>query len=163
MPRRFYPIFTDEAIVTAPVTLQTYQYIPQWNDVAYTGAGSTAYRIVAEAPFDGRIDGVFFVPDNSITAISTKRWRIHLVNRGQFGTDTPVEITQAWKTSTNLTACAWVELPVSTTKSNVEVTQGDIIAWRAVQEIDAGADNTNPSARPTGMLIVWWAALTTGS
>lgn len=150
MPRSFYP---RRAVVAAPVSAQMEQYISQWSDVSYTGAGSVAYRIVGVAPIDGELVGVTFIPDRDLTPTATKRWRIHVLNRGEGGTGTTA-MTDVYETSAALTACVPVTFTLHENTNHLVVTAGEVIAWRAVMQIDAGAADTNPSARPSGVLIL---------
>jgi hypothetical protein len=132
-----------------------------WSDVTHSGDGSIAYRVIGEAPFDGIVVTAFFVPDKDVQVDATKRWVIDLINAGADGSG-DTAITEAWSTGAAVTALEVIDFdpaaPVGEGALVVDplaVEAGDLIVWRAVQEIDAGAANSTASARPTGWVKVY--------
>lgn len=163
MPRVFTPrtvgdpgeLVTD----TVPQIDEIAAAIGTWDHEPHTGDGSTAYRVIGAAPEAGTVVYAFFVPDVSVSTDPDKRWLVHLINAGDDGTGT-TEITDVLSTGFALTALEPVDfdeaaLPPNTlTPDPLVVAKNDLIVWRAVQEIDAGAEDNTASARPTGHVTV---------
>lgn len=156
MPR----VFTPRSVqISVPVTAQIETYIASWNTVPWAGNGTTGFRIAGLAPITGELVEAVFIPDDPVTAVATKRWRIHVLNRGAGGTAT-TEMTQVLTTATSLTSCVPVNLTLSATDANLLVESGDVIVWRAVFQIDAGETDTNATTRPTGTLVLTFMDVT---
>lgn len=150
MPR----VFTPRSVrTTAPVTAQIETYISLWNTVPWEGDGTTGFRIAGLAPIDGELVEAVFIPDDPVTPKSDRRWLIHVLNRGAAGTAT-TEMTQVLSTATSLTSCVPVQIGLNATDANLLVSSGDVIAWRAVFEIDGTPDDINSSKMPTGVLVL---------
>lgn len=163
MPRSFYPrtigdpgeLVTD----TVPEVVEVAATIDSWDHETHSGDGSTAYRIVGEVPYDGTVVYAVFVPERSVQVDANKRWLVHLINAGSDGSG-DTEITDVISTGFALTALEPVDFDAAAFPSvgiaidPLTVAENDLIVWRAVQEIDAGAANSNASTRPTGLVKV---------
>jgi hypothetical protein len=94
-------------------------------------AGSDGVISVAEAPFDGTISGVSYIPDVAVTGADTNTRTLSFVNKGQAGSGTVTPATLALVSGVNLGAFVEKDFILSSTASDLVVAQGDIIAFKS--------------------------------
>lgn len=105
------------------------QIIEQRVPAALAG-DATADFTLGVAPQSGAIISVTFIPDAAITGANTNSFTSSVVNKGQAGAGTTVAASKAFVSGTNATAFAGTDITVSGTPANLDVVQGDVIAWR---------------------------------
>lgn len=157
-PRRIN--ISQAAVNTAPAFKDVVSHIDIWNNVPFSGAGSTAYRIAGEAPIDGYLDAAYLILDNTSTASAEtgRYWTITLVNAGPSGTSTQVTMTTAIKTDVTRNHLTVITFPIILTGNARKVLQGDIIALKAVQ-----GSASNPGAFVSGLMTMQFSASRQGS
>lgn len=95
--------------------------------------------VLAQAPYAGRAISVEYVPEAAITGAATNNRTVSVVNRGQDGTGTAVVATLTFASGTNAAASDDVNLTLGT-GVNIEVAEGDTLAWRSVHNGTGIAD-----------------------
>ena len=88
-------------------------------------------KILAECPFDGTVTAVSYTPDAAITGANTNTRRVALVNRGSAGTGTTIVAELQFNSGVDAVAGDEETITLSGTAANLEVTQGDILAWES--------------------------------
>jgi len=84
---------------------------------------------LGRAPFAGSVSRVTFASDAAITGANTNTRRLSLMNRGQDGTGTTEIAAIQFNAGVNAPAFDEVVLPLSGTPANLNVNEGDILAF----------------------------------
>jgi hypothetical protein len=108
---------------------------------AVSTAGNDQDTVATQAPFDGTITGVQYVPVSSITGADTNSRTISLVNKGQAGSGSTTVATLALTSGVNAAADDDKTVTLSGTSANLQVTAGDTLLWRSVH---VGTGITDP-------------------
>lgn len=122
--------------MTAPLRRVVEQDVP-----AVSTATNDADTILAQAPFDGTVAEVQYVPAAGITGADTNTRTVSLVNRGQDGSGTTVVATLTFASGTNATADNEVTVPVSGVADATNIVEGDTLAWHSAH---VGTGMTDP-------------------
>jgi hypothetical protein len=108
---------------------------------AVSTAGNDQDTVAAQAPFDGVVTGVQYVPVGAITGADTNSRTLSLVNKGQAGSGTTTVATLALTSGVNATADDDKTITLSGTSANLQVASGDTLLWRSVH---VGTGITDP-------------------
>jgi hypothetical protein len=84
---------------------------------------------VCEAPFDGTVTGVSYVPEAAVTGANTDSRTLTLVNKGQAGADSTVVATLAFTVGVNGVAYDEKAFTLSAVAGATTVVAGDIIEF----------------------------------
>jgi hypothetical protein len=108
---------------------------------AVATAGNDQDSVAAQAPFDGVITGVQYVPVAAITGADTNSRTLSLVNKGQAGAGSTTVATLALTNGVNAVADDDKPVTLSGTSANLQVASGDTLLWRSVH---VGTGITDP-------------------
>lgn len=107
-------------------------------------AGNDASTPAVEAPFDGTVTGVTYVPAATITGAATNNRTVSLVNKGQDGSGTTVVASLNFGNGTNAAAFDEKAITLSVTAADLVVAAGDELAWLSTH---IGTGITDPGGR----------------
>jgi hypothetical protein len=110
-------------------------------------AGNDLTTILGRAPFTGVVTAVTYSTVTAITGANTNSRTVSLVNKGQSGAGTTVIATIAYTSGVNTVAFDENTVTVSVTAADLNVVEGDILAWTSVHVGTGIAD-------PGGTVIV---------
>ena len=108
---------------------------------AVSTAGNDDDSVVCQAPFDGTVSAVQYVPEAAITGADTNRRTVSLVNKGQAGSGSTTVASLALTNGVNAAANDEKAVTLSGTAANLNVTAGDTLLWRSVH---VGTGITDP-------------------
>lgn len=102
-------------------------------------------QVIGEAPFAGAVSGVTFTPETNVVGQATNFRTFRVVNRGQDGNGN-VEVASLAFSAGSVTADDFDErtIPLSGTQANLNVAEGDILAW---DETVAGTGLASPGGK----------------
>lgn len=109
----------DKAPLTRKLTADT--------DALAVGVDSS--YSVGPAPFAGTVASVTYTPPAAITGANTNSRTLTLVNKGQSGSGSTVIATLALTNGVNAAAFDETALTLSGTAANLEVAEGDVLAF----------------------------------
>lgn len=121
----------------------------QRSQVDAAGAAVTVQTVVCEAPFDGVITRVAYVPSTTITGTNTTSRTLTCTNRGQTGAGTTVAATLALVSGVNAPADDAKALTLGVA-ANLVVAAGDVITFESTAVSTGIAD-------PGGSVVVEFA------
>lgn len=107
---------------------------------AVSTAGNDDDTVIAQAPFDGTITAVDYVPEAAITGAATNHRTVSLVNKGQAGSGTTTVATLTFDTGVNAAANNERTITLSETGANLVVAAGDTLQWRSIHVATGIAD-----------------------
>lgn len=107
-------------------------------------AGGTSSAVVGEAPYDGVVKAVTFIPNATITGASTNNRKFALVNKKQDGSGTTEIASVTYNNGTNAAGFDRSALTLSGTAANLEIDAGDVLA---VVETVNGSGMTHSGGR----------------
>lgn len=116
--------------------------------VGSVGATADLTSPVAEAPFDGVVSGVEYIPTSVLTGADTNSRTGTLYNRGQSGSGTTVVASKAFTAGVNAPANDNTAITLSAVAGATAVAKGDILDW---ESLHVGASGL---ADPGGILRV---------
>ena len=94
------------------------------------GATANGTVVVGEAPFDGNVTAVVYVPEADITGAASPASRtFSLVNKGQDGNGTTVVATLAMVGGVNAADFDDKAITLSVVADATDVVAGDVLAW----------------------------------
>lgn len=93
------------------------------------GAAVSDEIVVGEAPFAGTVSAVTYAATADVTGADTNTRTISVVNKGQDGNGTTVVATLALTAGVNLDSYDEKPLTLSATAANLDVAEGDILAF----------------------------------
>lgn len=96
-------------------------------DLAPSAAGADTNEPVGEAPFDGTVISVTYVPRSTLTGANTDSRTIAVVNKGQSGSGSTSVASKAFTSGVNATGNDETAITLSGTAANLEVVEGDIL------------------------------------
>ena len=108
---------------TAPLVRKLEAVIPA------AGATTAQDQVLGEAPFAATVSGVSFTPDANITGHDTNYRTFALVNKGSDGNGTTTVASLAFVAAVSATDYNESALTLSSTAADLEVEEGDILAW----------------------------------
>lgn len=97
--------------------------------VSNVAAAADMSNTVAIAPFDGTVTGVSYVADTTLTGANTDSRTLSLVNKGQAGSGTTTVASKAFTNGVNATAFDETAITLSATAADLEVSEGDVLAF----------------------------------
>jgi hypothetical protein len=103
----------------------------EYSQPAISTAGNSDTSILGECPFDATVTGVSYTPDASITGANTNTRLIRVVNRGTTGAGTTVVASLQFDSGVNATAGDERALTLSGTAANLNVAEGEILAFES--------------------------------
>jgi hypothetical protein len=107
----------------APLTQKFQEVVP-----ALTILAGDSYTIL-EAPYDGEVTEVSYIPDSNITGADSPASRtLTLINKGQAGNGTTVMATLAFTLGTDATDFNESLFTLSAVEGAVEFVEGDVLA-----------------------------------
>lgn len=95
-------------------------------------AGAEGYAMMGEAPFDGTVTRVVYIPHTVITGAATNNRTHTLFNRKLDGTGVVSVATLNYGNGTNGAARDAVTIPLSGTAANKVVAQGDVLQFESL-------------------------------
>jgi hypothetical protein len=98
---------------------------------AVATAGSSQNTNLADAPYDGTVTYVGYVPVAAITGANTNTRQVQLVNKGQAGSGNTVIATLSFVSGTNAAASDEVSVPLSGTANATTIASGDVLQWQS--------------------------------
>jgi hypothetical protein len=98
-------------------------------DVDAVAAGADGTVNIGRAPFDGTITAVNYVPNATLTGANTDSRTLSIINKGQSGSGTTSVASKAFTSGVNAPASDETPLTLSGTAANLNVVQGDILAF----------------------------------
>jgi hypothetical protein len=98
-------------------------------DTDAVAAGADATTNIGRAPFSGTVTQVTYAPNATLTGANTDSRTLSIINKGQSGTGTTSVATLAFTSGVNATASDEKALTLSGTPANLNVVQGDILAF----------------------------------
>jgi hypothetical protein len=104
-------------------------------------AGNDQDTPVDQAPFDGTVSSVQYVPAATITGANTNTRSVTLFNKGQAGAGTTTVATLQFDSGVNATADDEKTITLSGTPANLTVAAGDTLLWRSLH---VGTGITDP-------------------
>lgn len=109
------------------------------------GAAVAGDQVIGEVPFAGTVTAVTFTPEANITGQATDYRTFRVVNRGTDGDGTTVVASLAFSAGT-VTAADFDEraITLSATAADLDVAEGDILAW---DEVVTGSGLASPGGR----------------
>lgn len=122
--------------MTAPLVRVIEQDVP-----AVGTAGNDQNTIACQAPFDGTVSLVEFVPAAAITGANTNTRAVALVNKGQAGSGSTSVASLQFDSGVNASANNEKSVPLSGTPANLVVAQGDTLLWTSTH---VGTGITDP-------------------
>jgi len=99
------------------------------DDVPAVGAAADLTTIIGKAPITGVIKSVKYSPKADITGANTDSRTVSLANKGQDGNGATVIATLPMTSGVNSADFDDNDIPLSGTAANLNVTQGDVLAW----------------------------------
>lgn len=105
---------------------------------AAVGAAADADQTVGEAPFDGVVIGVAYVPEANITGNNAESRHWQLINKGQDGNGTTVVASLDFDTGVSASDFDEKVLTLSSTAANLDVAEGDVLAFVSTHEGTTG-------------------------
>lgn len=97
---------------------------------AALAADATTDFLLGRVPITGVVSSVTIVPQSAITGADTNSATLAVVNKGQDGSGTTVIASKAFTSGVNAAAFDETALTVSATAADLNVTAGDILAFR---------------------------------
>jgi hypothetical protein len=116
--------------------------------VPAVGAGADDTTTVCEAPYDGTVQSVEYLPKAAITGANTDSRTVSLINKGQSGSGTTAPALRAFTNGVNAAAFDNKVVPLSGTAADLAVVAGDVLAWKSLHVGSTGL------ADPGGTVIV---------
>ena len=111
-------------------------------DVPAVGtAGNDATQIIGQAPFDGTVTLVEFVPASAITGANTNTRVVAVVNKGAAGSGSTSVASLQFDSGVNASANNEKTVTLSGTPANLVVAQGDTLLWTSTH---VGTGITDP-------------------
>jgi hypothetical protein len=98
-------------------------------DTDAVAAGSDATVNVGRAPFSGTVTQATYAPNATLTGANTDSRTLSIINKGQSGTGITSVATLAFTSGVNAPASDEKALTLSGTAANLNVAQGDILAF----------------------------------
>jgi hypothetical protein len=117
-------------------------------------AGNDLTTIIGQAPYDGTVSLVEFVPAAAITGANTNTRVVALVNKGQAGSSSTTVASLQFDSGINATANNEKAVTLSGTSANLVVAQGDTLLWTSTH---VGTGITDPG----GLVRVTFGRATT--
>lgn len=122
--------------MTAPLVRVIEQDVP-----AVGTAGNDQNTLVCQAPFDGVVAAVEFVPAAAVTGANTNTRAVALVNKGQVGSGTTSVASLQFDSGVNASANDEKAVTLSGTAANLAVAKGDTLQWTSTH---VGTGITDP-------------------
>ena len=88
-------------------------------------------KILAEAQFACTVSEVTYTPDAALTGANTNTRRVALLNKGTDGTGTDIIAELQFNSGVNMAAGDEKTITLSGTAANLEVAEGEILAWES--------------------------------
>ena len=101
-------------------------------DVPAAATAASDDSVIAQAPFDGTVTAVQYVPEAAITGAATNNRTVTLVNKGQAGSGSTTVATLTFDSGVNGTANDEKTITLSGTAANLNVVAGDTLQWRSI-------------------------------
>lgn len=98
-------------------------------DTDALAVGADGSYSVGPCPFAGTVAAVTYTPSAAITGANTNSRTLTLVNKGQAGSGSTTVATLALTTGVNAAAFDETPLTLSGTAANLEVAEGDVLAF----------------------------------
>jgi hypothetical protein len=108
------------------------------NDVPAVSAAADGTTIIGKVPFAGVIKSVIYTPAANITGANTETRTLSLINKGQDGNGSTVIATLPMTSGVNSLDFDDKTIPLSGTVANLNVAQGDVLAWTSVHSGSTG-------------------------
>lgn len=115
--------------------------------VAAAAVGATTVTEFGEAPFDGTVTRVAYIPSATITGANTNSRTFTVTNQGQAGAGTTNVATLAMTAGVNATGDDARTITLNATAANLVVAQGDVLTFESTSVGTGIAD-------PGGTVIV---------
>lgn len=122
--------------MTAPLVRVIEQDVP-----AVGTAGNDQNTLVCQAPFDGVVSAVEFVPAAAVTGANTNTRAVALVNKGQAGSGSTSVASLQFDSGVNASANNEKAVTLSGTPADLAVAQGDTLLWTSTH---VGTGITDP-------------------
>lgn len=119
--------------------------------LAALAADATADQNVAVAPVTGTVTAVTYTPDTVLTGADTNSATLELINKGAAGAGTTQVAAKAFTNGVNAAAGDETAITLSATPANLNVTAGDVLAFRRTK-VGTGL------ATPAGLVRVTFSA-----
>lgn len=102
-----------------------------FNQPGISTPGNSDTSIIAEAPYNLTVEAVTYVPDAAITGANTNTRLHRVVNRGADGTGSTVVASLQYNSGVNAPAGDERTITLSGTAANLNVDQGQILAFES--------------------------------
>lgn len=96
-------------------------------------AGSDLTTVIRTVTADGTVTRAVYVPDEDITGAATNNRKIALINGGADGSGTTEIASVSFGAGTDAVAGEGIELTLSGTSANLEVSAGDQLKWASTK------------------------------
>jgi hypothetical protein len=116
--------------------------------VLAVAAGADQVSPVCEAPFDGTVTRVAYIPRTTITGANTDSRTLNVHNRKLDGTGTTVVATKAFTSGVNAPQYDATAITLTATAADLVVAKGDVLT---VQSLHVGSTGL---ADPGGQIVV---------
>ena len=93
--------------------------------------GTTSEFAFARAPFKGTVKAVRYMTDALITGVNTNTRKVAVRNKGQSGAGTTEAAGLQFNSGVNAAAYDETAVTLSGTTANLDVNEGDVVAWRS--------------------------------
>lgn len=100
--------------------------------VPAVGAAADDTTTIGLAPFTGVVTAVTYVADTTLTGANTESRTLSLLNKGQAGSGTTAIATKAFTSGVNATAFDETAITLSVTAADLNVTEGDVLAFKSL-------------------------------
>lgn len=101
-------------------------------DVPAAATAVSDDSVIAQAPFDGTVTAVQYIPEAAITGAATNNRTVTLVNKGQAGSGSTTVATLTFDSGVNGTANDEKVITLSGTAANLVLASGDTLQWRSI-------------------------------
>lgn len=115
--------------------------------VPNVAAASDADQVVGEAPYDGTVTAVTWVPEAAVTGANTETRTFTLVNKGQAGVGTTVIATLAMTSGVNAVAFDEKAATLSVVAGATSVAAGDVVLWVSTHSGSTGLADPGGTVR----------------
>lgn len=107
-------------------------------EVPARAAAADGTQVIGEAPFDGTVTAVTYIPEATITGANTDTRTVSLVNKGQAGSGSTSVASLALTAGVNAPVDDEKALTLSGTAANLEVVEGDVLAFSSTHAGSTG-------------------------
>lgn len=98
-------------------------------DTDAVAAAADASRVVGKAPYAGTVTAVTYTPNAQLTGADTDSRTLAVVNKGADGNGTTSVASKAFTSGVNANDFDETAITLSGTAANLEVAEGDILAF----------------------------------